>query len=105
MASEQYIYSGNKMRSHVKAGDVEIHFRLWFCFEFEKNFHTTSFSRNLILVLRLVLLGYSFNFSKTSLNLFYKYNLVQNSTLTVITNLQDNTFYNVMRFQDNEGTK
>ena len=99
MGSKQYIYSGNKMHSHVEAiGTCTLVLSSGFVFNLENTFYIPSFSRNLILVSRLVLFGYSFNFSKTSFSLFYKYDLVRNYTLFdghFSINLQDAT-HNVM---------
>ena len=99
MGSKQYIYLGNKMHSHVEAiGTCTLVLSSGFVFNLENTFYIPSFSRNLILVSRLVLFGYSFNFSKTSFGLFYKYDLVRNYTLCdghFSINLQDAT-HNVM---------
>ena len=99
MLSEQCIYSRNKMRSHVGVvGTYNLVSSSGFTLNLEKTFYVPSFSRNLILVSRLVLFGYSFNFSKTSFSLFYKYDLVRNYTLCdghFSINLQDAT-HNVM---------
>ena len=65
----------------------------------KKTFYIPNFSRKLILVSRLVSFGYSFNFSKTSFNLFYKFDLVRNGTLfdgLFSINLQNDTTYNVI---------
>ena len=65
----------------------------------EKTFYIPNFSRNLISVSRFVPIGYSFTFSDTSLNLFYKYDLVGNDTLFdghFCINLQNNACYNTM---------
>ena len=63
--SEQCIYSGNKMRSHVEAvGTCSLALSSGFILNLEKTFYIPSFSRNLISVSRLVPLGYSFNFLK-----------------------------------------
>ena len=99
MGSKQYIYLGNKMHSHVEPiGTCTLVLSSGFVFNLENTFYIPSFSRNLILVSRLVLFGYSFNFSKTSFGLFYKYDLVRNYTLCdghFSINLQDAT-HNVM---------
>ena len=87
------------MHSHVEAiGTCTLVLSSGFVFNLENTFYIPSFSRNLILVSRLVLFGYSFNFSKTSFSLFYKYDLVRNYTLCdghFSINLQDAT-HNVM---------
>ena len=81
--SEQCIYSGNKMRSHVEAvGTCSLVLSSGFILNLEKTFYIPSFSRNLISVSRLVPLGYSFKFYETSFSLFYKSNLIGNGTLS-----------------------
>ena len=71
------------MRSHVEAiGTWNLILNSGFILELEKTFYIPSFSRNLISVSRLAPFGYSFNFSDTSFSLFYKSNLVGNSTLS-----------------------
>ena len=100
VGSEQYIFSGNKMRSHVEAiGTCNLVFSTSFVLKLEKTFYIPNFSRNLISVSRLVPLGYSFTFSDTSLNLFYKSDIVGNGTLSddlFRINLQNNACYNTM---------
>ena len=100
MASEQCIYSRNKMRSHVEAiGTCNLVLSSGFLLNLEKTFYILSFSRSLISVSRVVPLGYSFNFYETSLNLFYKSNLVGNGTLfdgLFFINLQNDTTNNTM---------
>ena len=107
MPSEQCIYSGNKMRSHVEAvGIYSLVFSSGFISNLEKTFYVSSFSRNLILVSRIVPLGYSFSFYETSFSLFYKYNLVGNGTLyngLFSINLQNDTTNNTMHVHT--GTK
>ena len=72
MRNELSILSGNKMRSHVEAiGTWKLVFSSDFILELEKTFYVPNFSRNLISVSRLVLLGYFFNFSNLSLSLFF----------------------------------
>ena len=78
MSSEQCIYSGNKMCSHVKVvGTCSLFLSSGFILNLEKTFYVPSFSRNLILVSRVVLLGYSFSFYETSFSLFYKLILLE----------------------------
>ena len=100
MESEQCIYSGNKMRSHVEAvGTCILVLSSDFILNLEKTFYIPSFSRNLISVSRLVPLGYSFNFYKTSFSLFYKSDFVGDGTLSnglFSINLQNNTTYDAM---------
>ena len=83
MGTELSILSGNKMRLHVETiGTYKLALSSGFILELEKTFYVPSFSRNLILVSRLVPLGYSFNFFDLSLSLFYKPDLVGDSTLS-----------------------
>ena len=100
MPSEQCIYSRNKMRSHVEdIGTCSLVLSSGFILNLEKTFYILSFSRSLISVSRVVPLGYSFNFYETSLNLFYKSNLVGNGTLfdgLFFINLQNDTTNNTM---------
>ena len=100
MPSEQCIYSGNKMRSHVEAvGTCSLVLSSGFILNLEKTFYVPSFSRNLISASRVVSLGYSFSFSETSFSLFYKSNLVGNGTLfngLFSINLQNDTINNTM---------
>ncbi|CBI39190.3 unnamed protein product, partial [Vitis vinifera] len=88
MLSEQCIYSGNKMRSHVEAvGTCSLVLSSGFIFDLEKTFYVPSFSRNLISISRVVPLGYSFSFYETSFSLFYKSNLVGNGTFKSVSEL------------------
>ena len=107
MPSEQYIYSGNKMRSHVEAiGTYSLVLSSGFILNLENIFYVPSFFRNLISISRVVPLGYSFNFYETSFNLFYKSNLVGNGTLSngiFSINLQNDTTNNTMHVHT--GTK
>ena len=65
MTSEQFILSGNKMGLHVEAiGTCYLTLNGGFVLELQRTFYVPSFSRNLILVSRLVLFGYFFHFSK-----------------------------------------
>ena len=69
MGSEQSIYSGNKMRSHVEGiGTCRLVLSSGFVNELEKTLYVPSFFRNLISILRLVHFGYSFQFLDKSLN-------------------------------------
>ena len=83
MPSEQFIYSGNKMCSHVEVVETcSLVLSSGFILNLEKAFYIPSFSRSLISISRVVPLGYSFSFYETSFNLFYKSNLVGNGTLS-----------------------
>ena len=107
MGSEQSIYFGNKMHSHVEGvGTYRLVLCSGFVLELEKTFYVPSFSRNLISVSRLVPFGYSFQFSDKSLNLYYKSDIVGNGTLSddlFSLNLQNNATYNALHIQS--GTK
>ena len=91
------------MRSHVKAiGTCSLILSSGFILNLEKTFYIPTFSRNLISVSRLVPFGYSFNFSDTYFNLYYKSDLVGNGTLSdglFCINLQNNASYDVMHVQ------
>ena len=107
MGSEQSILSGNKMGSHVEAiGICHLILSSGFVLKLEKTFYVPSFSRNLISVSRLVPFKYSFTFSDSSFNLFYKSNCVGNGTLfdgLYCINLQNNATYDSMHVHT--GTK
>ena len=100
MPSKQRIYSGNKMSSHVETvGTCSLVLSSGFILILEKTFYVPSFSRNLILVSRVVPLGYSFSFYETSFGLFYKSNLIRNGTLSnglFFIYLQNDTTNNTM---------
>ena len=92
------------MRSYVEiVGTCILVLSSGFVLNLERIFYIPSFSRNLISASRLVSFGYSFNFSETFFNLFYKSDLVGNGTLSnglFSTNLQNDTTYNGMHVQD-----
>ena len=83
------------MGLHVEAiGTCYLILSSGFVLKLEKTFYVPSFSRNLILVSRLVPFEYSFNFSGSSYSLFYKSDYVGNDTLSdglYCINLQNNT--------------
>ena len=95
------------MCSHVEVvGTCNLVLSSGFILNLEKTFYVPSFSKNLILVSRVVLLGYSFSFYETSFSLFYKSNLVGNGTLSYglfSINLQNDTTNNTMHVHT--GTK
>ena len=69
-----------------------------FVFDLEKTFYVSSFSRNLITILRFILLGFSFNFSNGNFNLYYKSKIVGTSPMSdglFQLNLQDNVPYTI----------
>ena len=103
VGSEQCIYSGNKMRSHVEGiGTCSLVLSSGFILKLEKTFYITRFSRNLISISRLIHLGYSFNFSDISFNLCYKFDIVGNGTLSdgiFSLNLQNDATYHIMHVQ------
>ena len=73
VGSEQCIYSGNKMCLYVEGvGTCSLVLSSDFILYLEKTFYIPSFSKNLISVSRLVLFGYSFQFSDKSFTLYYK---------------------------------
>ena len=100
MPSEQCIYSGNKIHSHVEVvGICSLVLSSGFILNLKKIFYVPSFSRNLISVSRVVPLGYSFSFNETSFSLFYKSNLIRNGTLSnglFFIYLQNDTTNNTM---------
>ena len=91
------------MHSHVEAiRTCNLILSSGFILKLEKTFYIPSLSRNLILVSRLVSFGYSYNFSNTSFNLFYKYDIVRIGTLSYglfSFNLQNDVTYNAMHVQ------
>ena len=71
------------MGSHVEAmGTCHLTLNGGFILELQMTFYVPSFSRNLILVSRLVPFGYSFHFSETSFSLTYKSDCVRNGILS-----------------------
>ncbi|KAA8532494.1 hypothetical protein F0562_032527 [Nyssa sinensis] len=100
VGSEQCIYSGNKMRSHVDfVGTCNLILSSGFVLILEKTFYIPSFSRNLISVSRLVPLGYCFKFSDTSFSLIYESEIVGVDTMCdglFCINLQNDATYNAM---------
>ena len=94
---------GNKIGSHVEAiGTCYLTLDSGSILELQRTFYVPSFSRNLISVSRLVLVGYSFHFSKTSFNLTYKSYCVGNDILfdgLYHIFLQNDTTYNSLHVQ------
>ena len=83
MGNEQYIYLCSKMSSHVEAIDTcNLVLSSGFILELEKTFYVPSFSKNLILISRLVPLGFSSNFSDFGFNLSNKSKLIGYGTLS-----------------------
>ena len=83
MGSEQYIYSGNRMSSHVEAiGTYSLVLSSGFILELEKTFYVLSFSKNLISISRLVPLGFSFNFSDSGFSLSNKSKVIGSLVLS-----------------------
>ena len=107
MGSKKSIYSRNKMRSRVEGvGTWSLVLRSGFNLILEKMFYIPSFSRNLISVSSLVPFGYSFQFLDKSLFIYYKFDIVRNSTLfdgLFSIDLQNNTTHNALHVQT--GTK
>ena len=91
------------MGSHVEAiGTCYLTLDGGFVLELQMTFYVPNFSRNLILVSRLVPFGYSFHFSKTSFNLTYKSDFVGNDILfdgLYRIFLQNDTTYNSLHVQ------
>ena len=80
MGSEQNILSGNKVGSHVESiGICSLVLDNDYVLDLERTFYILSFSRNLILVSRLVPLRYYFKFSDCTFNLFCKSELIGTS--------------------------
>ncbi|KAH9801459.1 hypothetical protein KPL71_001044 [Citrus sinensis] len=70
MESEGAIYSGNKMPSRVEAvGTYKLVLNSGFILDLDKTFYIPSFSRNLVLVSRLLPFGFGFNFLGTTFHL------------------------------------
>ena len=79
MGSEQNVLSGNKVGSYVESiGTCILVLDNGYVLDLERTFFIPSFFRNLILVSRLVSLGYSFNFSDCTFSMFCKYELIRN---------------------------
>jgi len=77
MGSDQYIYSGSKMTSHVEAvGTCSLVLSSGFILHLEKTFYVPSFSKNLISISRLAPLGFYFNFLNSGFTLSNKYEIV-----------------------------
>ena len=83
MGSEQYIYSGNKMGSLVKAiGTCKLVLDTSFILILERTFYVPKFSRNLISISKLLHFGYCFKFSNNGFELLYKSKPVGNSIIS-----------------------
>ena len=80
VGSERSIYLGNKMSSHVEVvGMCNLVLSSGYILNLKKTFYVPSCSRNLISISRLICTdGYSFNFSNSEFNLFYKSNVIRN---------------------------
>ena len=73
VGTEQCIYSSSKMSSRVEAiGTCNLVLSSGFILELEKTFYVPSFPRNLILISRLVPLGFSFNFTDSGFSISNK---------------------------------
>ena len=107
--SEHFIYSGNQIGLLVKAFDTYILvLRSGFVLDLERTFYVPSFSRNLILVSRLVLHGFSFSFVGTSLHLLKDNVVVRNCILDdglFRLYLNPSLYYRLMTMHDNVGIK
>ena len=83
VGSEQNILFGNKVGSHVESiGTCNLVLDNDYVLDLERTFYIPSFSRNLILVSRLVPLGYSYKFSDCTLSLFCKSELIGKGILS-----------------------
>ena len=70
VGSEQYIYSGSKLSSHMEViGTCNLVLSNNFILELENIFYVPSSSKNLISISRFVPLGFSFNFSDSGFGL------------------------------------
>ena len=83
VGSEQCIYSGCKMSSRVEAiGTCSLVLSSSFILELKKTFYVPSLFRNLIPILRLVPLGFSFSFSDSSFSLSNKSKVIGHGTFS-----------------------
>ena len=100
VGSEQYIYLGGKMSSHVEAiGTCSLVLSNDFILCLEKPFYVPSFSKNLISVSRLAPLGFSFNFSDCGFSLINKSRVISFCGLLdglYFIELQNDATYNSM---------
>lgn len=100
MGSEQYIYSGGKISSHVEAiGTCSLVLSSSFILRLEKTFYVPSFSKNLISVSKLAPLGFNFNFLDFCLTLLYNSETIGFASLVdglYPLNLQNDAAYNSM---------
>ena len=100
MGSEQYIYSGSKMSLHVEAiATCSLVLSSSFILELEKTFYVPSFFKNLNSIIRLVPLGFSFNFLDYGFNLSNKSRVIGYGTLSdslFHIQLQNDVTYNSM---------
>ena len=82
VGSEQCIYLGSKMSSRVEAiGTCSLVLSSGFILELEKTFYVPSFSRNLILISRIVPLRFSFSFLDYGFSLSNKSKVIGFGTL------------------------
>ena len=83
VGSEHNVLFGNKVSSHVESiGTCSLVLDHGYVLDLERTFYIPSFSINLILVSRLVPLGYSFKFSYCTFNLFCKSELIGKGILS-----------------------
>ena len=82
-ASEKYIHYGNKMSLHVEAtGDCFLVLSSSLVLVLKKTFYVLKFSKKLILVSKLIPLGYSFQFLEEPFRSCYKFELVGDGILS-----------------------
>ena len=100
MESEQHIYSGGKISSHVESiGTCNLVLSSGFILRLEKTFYVHSFSKNLVSVSRLAPLGFSFNFLDSGFTLINKSRIIGSGALLdglYYIELQNDTAYNSM---------
>ncbi|XP_052734083.1 uncharacterized protein LOC128196632 [Vigna angularis] len=100
MGSEQRIYSGSKMSSHVEAiGTCNLVLSSDFVLCLEKNFYVPCFSKNLISISQLSHLGFSFNFMDSGFTLLNKSKVIGFGELCdglYFIKLQNNAAYSSM---------
>ena len=98
--SEQCIYSGSKMSSHVEAiGTCSLVLTSGFILELEKTFYVPSFSKNLISISRLAPLGFSFNFIDSGFSISNKSKVIDYGALSnglFLIQLHNDVTYNSM---------
>ena len=102
VGSDQYIYSGSKMSSHVKVvGTCNLVLSSGSILRLEKTFYVPSFFKNLISISRFAPQGFYFIFSDSSFTLKNKYEIVGFGELCdglYSINFQNDVAYNLCMF-------